>query len=72
MPMTYSPLRMWNKHWRLDGSFVGCRRCGVVQYFTDSTPFSHALDCKARSLKAQYPFRELGAIVEQKIQDGLF
>ena len=72
MAMPYSPLRIWNKHWRLDGSFVGCRRCGVVQYFTDATPFSHALGCEAGRLYPQYPFRELGVIMEQKIQDGLF
>ncbi|VVN64790.1 hypothetical protein [Pseudomonas fluorescens] len=71
MSVTYLPLEAWNKHWKLDGLRVRCRLCGSAQCFTDAVAFSHALGCKARSLKAQYPGRELTSILHQKIQSGL-
>ncbi|MFS2091691.1 hypothetical protein ACCC96_01640 [Pseudomonas sp. Pseusp11] len=72
MSVTYLPLEAWNKHWKLDGALVRCRLCGSAQGLTDAGTFSHALGCKARSLKAQYPSRELGSILQQKIQSELF
>lgn len=37
----------------------------------DAGAFRHALGCKAWGLQAQYPSRELGALLQQ-IQAGLF
>ena len=71
MSVTYLPLEAWNKHWKLDGSRVRCRLCGRAQGFTDTGAFSHALGCKARSVKA-HPSQELASILHQKIQSGLF
>nr|QDK64805.1 hypothetical protein pA4J1_11 [Pseudomonas sp.]QDK64848.1 hypothetical protein pA22BJ2_p09 [Pseudomonas sp.] len=72
MSSTYLPLQVWNHHWQLDGQRLSCRRCSGLQHVADVAPFRHTQDCKARRFYAQYPFRDLGAIVEQKIQDGLF
>lgn len=72
MSVTYLPLAAWNKHWKLDGSLVRRRLCGSDQDLTDTGAFSHALGCKARRLKAQYPSRELASILHQKIQSGFF
>ncbi|VVN91895.1 hypothetical protein [Pseudomonas fluorescens] len=72
MSVTYLPLEAWNKHWKLDGLLVRCRLCGSAQGLTDAGAFSHALGCKARSVKAQYPSQELASILHQKIQSGLF
>ena len=72
MSVTYLPLEAWNKHWKLDGVLLRCRLCGSAQGLTDAGAFSHVLGCKARSLKAQYPSRELASILQQKIQSGLF
>jgi len=72
MSKTYDPLKMWNKHWALDGPLVRCRRCEFFQHFTNPVAFNHAQDCPARRVYDQYPFRELGVIVEQTIQEELF
>lgn len=72
MSVTYLPLKAWNTHWQLDGQRVRCRLCGVSQDLTDAGAFSHALGCKARSPKAQYPSQELAALLQQKIQAGCF
>lgn len=72
MSVPYLPLVAWNKHWKVDGQRVRCRQCRVCQNLTDVEAFSHALGCKARSLKAQYPSRELAVLLQQKIQVGLF
>lgn len=72
MPMTYFPLQIWNKHWRLDGSLVSCRCCGFVQSFADPTSFRHERGCKALRMHADYPIRDLGSIIERKIQDKTF
>jgi hypothetical protein len=72
MSVTYLPLQLWNKRWKLDGPWVSCRRCGYVQHVTNPRAFNHALGCPVQSLYGQYPFLELGVILEQKIQDGLF
>lgn len=72
MSVTYLPLEAWNKHWTLDGPLVRCRLCGSVQDLTDASAFRHALGCKAWRLQVQYPCRELAALLQQKIQSGLF
>ncbi|MFW0757741.1 hypothetical protein ACN1C3_23935 [Pseudomonas sp. H11T01] len=72
MSVTYLPLQAWNKHWTLDGSRVRCRICGVSQDLTAAGAFQHALGCKARTPQAQYPSRELAALLQQKIHAGLF
>lgn len=72
MSVTYLPLQAWNKHWKVDGSLVRCLRCGASQDLTAPDTFSHALGCKAWGLQAQYPSRELAALLQQKIQAGLF
>ncbi|MCY1453545.1 hypothetical protein D9M71_705460 [compost metagenome] len=72
MSVPYLPLEAWNKHWKVDGQRVRCRLCQVSQTLTDAEAFSHALGCKARTLKAQYPSRELAVLLQQKIQAGLF
>lgn len=72
MFVTYLPLQFWNKRWQLDGPLVCCRCCGCVQHFTNPGAFNHALGCPAKGVYSQYPFRELGVIVEEKIQEGLF
>ncbi|VVP60030.1 hypothetical protein PS850_06157 [Pseudomonas fluorescens] len=64
------PLQAWNKRWQLDGSLVRCRLCRCGQDLTDARAFSHASGCKAQSPKAQYPSRELAALLHQKIQLG--
>jgi len=68
MSVTYPPLQLWNKRWKLDGPWVGCRRCGYVQHVTNPRAFYHPLGCPAQRLHGQYR----GVIVEQRIQDGLF
>ncbi|OZY34911.1 hypothetical protein CJF35_22125 [Pseudomonas lundensis] len=72
MFVPYLPLQLWNKCWKLDGPWVGCRRCDCVQHFTAPGAFNHALGCPAHRVHGQYPFRDLGMIVEQKIQEELF
>nr|QDK64833.1 hypothetical protein pA16J1_p19 [Pseudomonas sp.] len=72
MPSTYLPLQLWNKHWQLNGKQLSCRRCRGVQYFGDTTPFRHERGCIASRFHAQYPFLDLGGIVEQNIQADLF
>ena len=72
MSVTYLPLEAWNKRWKLDGVLVRCRLCASAQDLTDAGAFSHALGCKAQSLKAQYPSRDLASILQQKIQSELF
>ncbi len=72
MSVPYLPLIAWNKHWKVDGQRVRCRLCRVCQNLTDAEAFSHAIGCKARSLKGQYPSRELAVLLQQKIQAGLF
>ena len=72
MSVTYLPLEAWNKHWKLDGVLVRSRLCGSAQGLTDAGAFSHALGCKARSLKAQYPSRELAPYCSRKSNQGCF
>jgi hypothetical protein len=72
MSVTYLPLQAWNKHWQLDGQRVRCRLCRSVQDLTQAGAFTHAPYCKARTVEAQYPSRELAILLQQKIQAGLF
>lgn len=72
MYVTYLPLQLWKKHWGLEGPLVVCRSCGYVQHFTSNVAFNHAQDCVSNRIQAQYPHRELGKIVAQKIRAGLF
>ncbi|MDI3275885.1 hypothetical protein [Pseudomonas sp. AL03] len=72
MSVPYLPLEAWNKRWALDGAQVRCKLCGHVQDLTQAGAFCHALSCKARTLEAQYPSHELAALLQQKIQLGLF
>ncbi len=72
MSVPYLPLAAWNKHWKVDGSRVRCRLCNHVQDLTQAGAFTHAPYCKARTVEAQYPSRELATLLQQKIQAGLF
>lgn len=72
MSTTYFPLQIWNKNWQLHGQLISCRCCGFAQHFSDSESFRHERECRAIRMHAQYPFRELSSIIEQKIQDKIF
>ena len=72
MSVTYLPLVIWNKHWKLDCSRVQCRYCLRAQELTDIRSFVHVLGYEAWGLQSQYPSRELATIVEHKIRLGLF
>lgn len=72
MSVPYLPLEAWNKHWQLDGSRVRCRLCNHVQDLTQAGAFTHAPHCKVRTVEPQYPSRELGMLLQQKIQAGLY
>jgi hypothetical protein len=51
---------------------VRCRSCGNGQKFMNPGAFTHAQDCGERRAYAQYPVRDLGRIIEDKIQEGRF
>jgi uncharacterized protein (DUF2252 family) len=72
MSVPYLPLEAWNKRWSLDGAQVRCQLCGHVQELTEAGAFRHALNCKARTLEAQYPSRELETVLQAKTRLGLF
>lgn len=48
------------------------RLCHHVQDLTQAGAFTHAPYCKARTVEAQYPSRELSTLLQQKIRLGLF
>jgi len=66
MSVPYLPLEAWKKHWGLEGLQVRCLGCGASQHLQDLEAFRHALGCHAWERAAQYPGRELSALLEQK------
>ncbi|NMX36206.1 hypothetical protein [Pseudomonas sp. WS 5413] len=72
MSVPYLPLEAWNKRWTLDGSEVRCLLCGSGQNLTQAGAFHHGFGCKARTVEAQYPSRELATVLQEKIRLGLF
>ncbi|RMQ50403.1 hypothetical protein ALQ04_02904 [Pseudomonas cichorii] len=70
MVIPYLPLLLWNKHWKLSGESVYCQYCSCSQQLADHRPFRHAKNCPLFARKS--PGRELGQIIEQKINAGLF
>ncbi|MBN6715579.1 hypothetical protein JSY17_16410 [Pseudomonas capsici] len=72
MDIPYLPLLLWNKHWKLSGESVSCQYCGRSQHLADHRTFKHAQSCPQFTRQVQSPGRELGLIIEQKINAGLF
>ncbi len=72
MPLTYSPLQLWNKHWLLDGVQVSCRLCNQSRPVLDLGAFVHAPECTMSRFSGQYPIQDLCSIVERRAKDRLF
>lgn len=66
MSVLYLPLEAWKKNWITEGSKVRCKACGASQGQQDLEAFLHVLGCHSWGRTAEYPYRELKVILEQK------
>lgn len=57
-------LRAWSICWLFEGNEVRCRTCRAVQ-LVSTAPFSHAENCAAAGMKADYPFADLRRALAQ-------
>lgn len=57
-------LTCWHIQWLLESEGVTCHICNVCQSVHEADiPFAHLADCIAAAEVAQYPWRELAAVL---------
>lgn len=54
----------WLECWSLEARGVVCKQCGVAQAMTDARqPFAHLPECSAARPAAEFPWRDLTAVL---------